>query len=178
MEELEKLENEAAEEVKDEVISGEDFRPEAAAKEAEKAEEKPAEPVNVNKEELKRQLNEAYTELGQKFYKEVCAPSSSGRPRELPRPSAFTEQVTKIKTIKDKMDAIVSAELAAKGLKACPECENEVVLASRFCNMCGYKFPLKEEPKRMRPVAVPRCKACGANLEPDSAFCPDCGKRQ
>ena len=76
------------------------------------------------------------------------------------------------------MDKIISAELAAKGLKACPDCENEVVLASKFCNMCGYKFPSKPDEKKMRPTAVPRCKQCGANLEPDSVFCPDCGKRQ
>ena len=133
--------------------------------------------VNVNKEELKKKLNEAYTELGSKFYKEVCAPTS-GRPRELPRPSLFNDSVGRIKNIKEKMDKIISAELAAKGLKACPDCENEVVLASKFCNMCGYKFPSKPDEKKMRPTAVPRCKQCGANLEPDSVFCPDCGKRQ
>lgn len=148
-----------------------------AKAEEEPAEDKEPEAVNINKEELKKQLNEAYTDLGQKFYKEVCQPMS-GRPRELPRPSLFTDQVSKIKSIKEKIDTIVSAELAAKGLKACPDCENEVVLASKFCNMCGYKFPVKTEDRKMRPTPVPRCKQCGANLEPDSVFCPDCGKRQ
>ena len=149
----------------------------SAAPEAEDKEEKEPETVNINKEELKKQLVEAYTDLGEKFYKEVCQPLS-GRPRELPRPSLFTDQVAKIKSIKEKIDTIVSAELAAKGLKACPDCENEVVLASKFCNMCGYRFPVRNEDKKMRPTPVPRCKQCGANLEPDSVFCPDCGKRQ
>ena len=152
-------------------------KPQSAAPEAEDKEEKEPETVNINKEELKKQLVEAYTELGEKFYKEVCQPLS-GRPRELPRPSLFTDQVAKIKSIKEKIDTIVSAELAAKGLKACPDCENEVVLASKFCNMCGYRFPVRNEDKKMRPTPVPRCKQCGANLEPDSVFCPDCGKRQ
>ena len=119
----------------------------------------------------------AFLQMREKFYKEVCQPLS-GRPRELPRPSLFTDQVAKIKSIKEKIDTIVSAELAAKGLKACPDCENEVVLASKFCNMCGYRFPVRNEDKKMRPTPVPRCKQCGANLEPDSVFCPDCGKRQ
>jgi predicted RNA-binding Zn-ribbon protein involved in translation (DUF1610 family) len=152
-------------------------KPQSAAPEAEAVEEKEPETVNINKEELKKQLVEAYTDLGEKFYKEVCQPLS-GRPRELPRPSLFTDQVAKIKSIKEKIDTIVSAELAAKGLKACPDCENEVVLASKFCNMCGYRFPVRNEDKKMRPTPVPRCKQCGANLEPDSVFCPDCGKRQ
>ena len=152
-------------------------KPSASVSSVSEEDEKEPEAVNINKEELKKQLTEAYTELGQKFFKEVCQPMS-GRPRELPRPSLFAEQVTRIKTIKEKFDAIVSAELAAKGLKACPDCENEVVLASKFCNMCGYKFPVKNDEKKMRPTPVPRCKQCGANLEPDSVFCPDCGKRQ
>ena len=160
--------------VEDEVV--EEVKPKAEA-EAEEEGKENDEFVNVNKEELKKKLNEAYTELGSKFYKEVCAPTS-GRPRELPRPSLFTDQVAKIKSIKEKIDTIVSAELAAKGLKACPDCENEVVLASKFCNMCGYRFPVRNEDKKMRPTPVPRCKQCGANLEPDSVFCPDCGKRQ
>jgi hypothetical protein len=174
MEEKKDREN-ASEEVKGTVVED---KPVEKKEEAPVSEEKHDEFVNVNKEELKKQLTEAYTELGTKFYKEVCAPSSSGRPRELPRPSLFTEQVTKIKTIKEKIDNIVAKELAAKGLKACPECDNEVVLESKFCNMCGYKFPSKNDEKKIRPVSVPRCKACGANLEPDSVFCPDCGKRQ
>ena len=160
--------------VEDEVV--EEVKPKAEA-EVEAEDKENDEFVNVNKEELKKKLNEAYTELGSKFYKEVCAPTS-GRPRELPRPSLFTDQVAKIKSIKEKIDTIVSAELAAKGLKACPDCENEVVLASKFCNMCGYRFPVRNEDKKMRPTPVPRCKQCGANLEPDSVFCPDCGKRQ
>ena len=160
--------------VEDEVV--EEVKPKAEA-EVEAEDKENDEFVNVNKEELKKKLNEAYTELGSKFYKEVCAPTS-GRPRELPRPSLFTDQVAKIKSIKEKIDTIVSAELAAKGLKACPDCENEVVLASKFCNMCGYKFPVKNDEKKMRPTPIPRCKQCGANLEPDSVFCPDCGKRQ
>ena len=160
--------------VEDEVV--EEVKPKAEA-EVEEEDKENDEFVNVNKEELKKKLNEAYTELGSKFYKEVCAPTS-GRPRELPRPSLFNDSVGRLKNIKEKMDKIISAELAAKGLKACPDCENEVVLASKFCNMCGYKFPSKPDEKKMRPVAVPRCKQCGANLEPDSVFCPDCGKRQ
>ena len=162
--------------VEDEVV--EEVKPKAEA-EAEEEGKENDEFVNVNKEELKKKLNEAYTELGSKFYKEVCAPTS-GRPRELPRPSLFNDSVGRIKNIKEKMDKIISAELAAKGLKACPDCENEVVLASRFCNMCGFKFPSKaeEKEKAMRPASRPRCKACGANLEEDSSFCPSCGKRQ
>ena len=160
--------------VEDEVV--EEVKPKAEAV-VEEEDKENDEFVNVNKEELKKKLNEAYTELGSKFYKEVCAPTS-GRPRELPRPSLFNDSVGRIKNIKEKMDKIISAELAAKGLKACPDCENEVVLASKFCNMCGYKFPVKTEDRKMRPTPVPRCKQCGANLEPDSVFCPDCGKRQ
>ena len=36
----------------------------------------------------------------------------------------------------------------------------------------------EEKEKVMRPASRPRCKACGANLEEDSSFCPSCGKRQ
>ncbi|MCR4791111.1 MAG: zinc ribbon domain-containing protein [Lachnospiraceae bacterium] len=152
--------------------------PAESSDEPEGKEEEAPEAVNINKEELKKQLNEAYNELGQKFFKEVCQQPMSGRPRELPRPSLFTDQITRIKSVKEKIDRIVATELAAKGLKACPDCENEVVLESRFCNMCGYKFPVKNDEKKMRPTPVPRCKQCGANLEPDSIFCSACGKRQ
>ena len=169
--------------VKDEATKVEEPDLEAAKEEIKKAEEKKEEAseehVNVNKEELKKQLTEAYGELGMKFYKEVCAPSVGGRPREIPRPSAFNEQVSKIKDIKGKLDTIIAKELEQKGLKACPECENEVVIESKFCNMCGFKFPTsKGEEKKMRPTPVPRCKKCGANLEAESVFCPDCGARQ
>ena len=177
MEDIKDLETTVEEETIEAEGAAVSEKPESSAPEAEDKEEKEPETVNINKEELKKQLVEAYTELGEKFYKEVCQPLS-GRPRELPRPSLFTDQVAKIKSIKEKIDTIVSAELAAKGLKACPDCENEVVLASKFCNMCGYRFPVRNEDKKMRPTPVPRCKQCGANLEPDSVFCPDCGKRQ
>ena len=177
MEDIKDLETTVEEETIEAEGAAVSEKPESSAPEAEDKEEKEPETVNINKEELKKQLVEAYTELGEKFYKEVCQPLS-GRPRELPRPSLFTDQVAKIKSIKEKIDTIVSAELAAKGLKACPDCENEVVLASKFCNMCGYRFPVKNDEKKMRPTPIPRCKQCGANLEPDSVFCPDCGKRQ
>lgn len=177
MEDNKDLEKTVEEESKEVEAAEASEKPKAEASESEEKEEKEPETVNINKEELKKQLTEAYTDLGEKFYKEVCQPLS-GRPRELPRPSLFTDQVAKIKSIKEKIDTIVSAELAAKGLKACPDCENEVVLASKFCNMCGYRFPVKNDEKKMRPTPIPRCKQCGANLEPDSVFCPDCGKRQ
>ncbi len=133
----------------------------------------------AEKEELKTELESVYTELGQKFYKECCGQNGKG-PREVPRASLFNDQIQRINTLKNKIETIIAEELAAKGLKRCPECENEVVLASHFCNMCGYKFPSKTEEKEkvMRPASRPRCKACGADLEEDSSFCPSCGKRQ
>jgi hypothetical protein len=133
----------------------------------------------AEKEELKSELESVYTELGQKFYKECCGQNGKG-PREVPRASLFNDQIQRINTIINRIDTIIADELAAKGLKRCPECENEVVLASRFCNMCGYKFPSKDEEKEKvaRPASRPRCKACGAYLEEDSSFCPSCGKRQ
>jgi hypothetical protein len=130
----------------------------------------------TEKEELKVQLDTAYQALGQKFYK-ACGVSNGKRPAEVPRASLFNDQIAEIGKIKSKYDAIVSEELAEKGLKACPECENEVVLKSLYCNMCGFKFPVKTEDKP-KPAAKPKCKFCGAELEPGSAFCAECGKKQ
>ncbi len=154
-------------------------------KEEKKAEEKkddesvkrsPAERT-AEKEEYKQQLDALYLTLGQRFYK-ACGVTNGKRPAEVPRASLFNEQIGEIGKIKSKYDAIVSEELAEKGLKACPECDNEVVLKSLYCNMCGYKFPVKTEEKPKPAPAKPKCKFCGAELEPGSAFCAECGKKQ
>ncbi len=131
----------------------------------------------AEKEELKQELDSVYLALGQKFYK-ACGVTNGKRPTEVPRASLFNDQIAEIGKIKSKYDAIVAEELAEKGLKACPECENEVVLKSLFCNMCGFKFPVKTEEKPKPAPAKPKCKFCGAELEPGSAFCAECGKKQ
>ena len=158
---------------------GEDSSKDAVKEEVKKedsSEKKSPSERSAEKENLKKELDQVYMTLGQKFYK-ACGVTNGKRPAEVPRASLFNDQITEIGKIKSRYDAIVAEELAEKGLKACPECENEVVLKSLFCNMCGYKFPSATEEKPKAPDK-PKCKFCGAELEPGSAFCAECGKKQ
>lgn len=74
------------------------------------------------------------------------------------------------------------------------ECGQEVPYDTKFCPSCGRKFPEpvpvqvevvpseKEEEPEEEPEAVvieaeasPVCEGCGAELQSDMRFCPDCG---
>ena len=50
-------------------------------------------------------------------------------------------------------------------LWTCPVCGTESSIVNRFCSVCGTKRPEKK-----------LCE-CGAELNGEAAFCPNCGKK-
>lgn len=50
----------------------------------------------------------------------------------------------------------------------CPECGHENLPGAKFCNECGYKFPVTPQPVY--------CPQCGLENPPGAKFCNECGQ--
>lgn len=59
---------------------------------------------------------------------------------------------------------------------ACPECGAPRDPSSKFCKVCGTRYPVaKEAPKAAAGGSV-KCPNCGADIPAKSKFCPECGQ--
>ena len=65
-----------------------------------------------------------------------------------------------------KMTA-AAVEQPKAATRACPNCQSEVPVQSKFCPECGNAMP----------PAVKFCSECGSKLAPGSKFCPECGTK-
>ena len=51
-----------------------------------------------------------------------------------------------------------------KNEKECPECKAKNLLTAKFCSNCGFNY-------------TKLTCSCGFQLNPNSKFCPECGKK-
>lgn len=127
----------------------------------------------MEKEKINQKMNETFGFIGRIYYEEHKDDSDLEK--------EYTEYFEKIKDFYGELRKIEDIELAEKGLKRCPTCENKTIIESRFCNMCGHKFMSNDNfmQEEKKAEIVPRkCKACGEILEDDALFCANCGKKQ
>lgn len=119
-------------------------------------------------EELKEKLKEYYADFGREVYRE--------NKKNPAFRSKYADMLTKMEDVLSELNEIDAKELEAKGLKRCPQCECEVTLESRFCNMCGFNFASNAVHEESKPQQPAVCPHCGSPLEEDSVFCSRCGK--
>lgn len=125
----------------------------------------------MQKKEILSQMEEFFSQIGKFYYEEHKSDTDIAE--------NYANLFASIDSLNIELQKIEDEELRSKGLKRCLECQNKVVLESRFCNMCGYKFEdeieLKEED--VSEIAVKKCLDCGTELEEDAIYCPNCGKK-
>ncbi|MBQ8118592.1 MAG: zinc ribbon domain-containing protein [Lachnospiraceae bacterium] len=127
---------------------------------------------------MDERIKAIYGEIGKKYYAEI---KKAGTVAQLDAEyQGFFAEVGKIEAEKDRMEA---KQLALQGKRRCPECRTLLPIESRFCNMCGVKLADPNETKEEAPaVEVPKmepkkCAFCGAAMEDDAVFCPECGQK-
>ncbi len=120
---------------------------------------------------LDEKLNELYRKIGKSYYEKNSEAEIADE--------ELKELVENVKQVFVDRKNLEIANLAKKGLKKCPSCENTVTIESRFCNMCGEKFDESsiEELKKMAAPVQKKCVSCGEVLEKDAIFCHNCGTR-
>ncbi len=90
-------------------------------------------------------------------------------------------------------EAAAPTPAPAGGSVICPTCNAPNVPGEAFCDYCGSPLAAPEPVSEVAPppapaevtappvaepapgIAGPTCPACGAQVGPDEAFCPDCG---
>lgn len=71
--------------------------------------------------------------------------------------------------IEDEMPASVRNDEGPPKKKKCPACTSEVILGAKFCETCGYEFPIA--PKPFKP-----CQKCGQLNTMSATTCMACGE--
>ena len=127
-------------------------------------------------------LHVIFEDIGKKYYAEIKKAGTVDKLDEEYR--GYFAEVAKIETEKDKMEA---KQLAQQGKRRCPDCRSLLPIESRFCNMCGVKLAdlnidNKDEAQPVVAEAMPKmepkkCTFCGAAMEDDAVFCPECGQK-
>lgn len=125
----------------------------------------------MKKNEILTQIKEQFSEIGKIYFEEHKDDANVD--------SKYENTFAKINAFHTELQKIEDEELKAQGLKRCPDCQNKVVLESRFCNMCGHKFADVDAPEKVEIVEkkINKCWNCGTELEDDAVFCPNCGKK-
>lgn len=113
---------------------------------------------------------------------QVTPPQPQAQPAPVTPVAHTKQQTTEIKTetvTVSKPSAVPAAAVPlivknddqvvkSQETKSCPDCKYMVKATSKFCNECGHKFAMKEEPK---------CMKCKSDLVPGSKFCNECGHK-
>lgn len=120
--------------------------------------------LNSNIRSLDSSLKDYYQILGKMYYD-----STQGSRIEK---SQLDELIFKIKKTKDEMEFIERQVQQLKGNIECPMCHASVLKGSKFCNVCGYRFPEEVPPQPKRMIL---CPVCGSSVEEGSIFCQECG---
>jgi len=118
----------------------------------------------------KRQLDDLYKELGQKYY-ETCG----GAPAE-----ELAEIVGRIKAQCDKIEGLEDQLRILRGQDKCPHCGKIIATGAKFCPNCGGKIEQAAPaaaPAAEQSAAQRACPRCGQPLEENAAFCTSCGTK-
>ena len=73
----------------------------------------------------------------------------------------------------------IAQNINTRETKLCPDCNDDMDIAARFCPTCGYDTK-KEKTAQAKSEEVTRsdtteCSACGIEYSKKSKFCPECG---
>ncbi len=123
----------------------------------------------MNKEELEIKIKEGYEALGKAFYE--------NHKNDNPANNKYEELFRNIKPFYDEYEAIISTELAEKGLKKCSVCGATPTIESIYCHMCGHKFDNEPQSEEVKLILAHICPYCNSKLEDNSTFCSTCGQR-
>ena len=143
----------------------------------------------INSEQEK--INKLYAKLGERYYALYADNNDEN----------FVEIIGEIKDCEGKIADHKTQALKAAGLMLCPNCGEEIMLRSLFCNFCGTRVreeapvtegtteesveesTMEETPieaheiaeKEPTPAPERRCANCGNALREGMMFCTECG---
>lgn len=83
----------------------------------------------------------------------------------------------RIRQFDEQKQRIIEEMQKIKGTMFCPNCNTEIPVNSRFCNVCGAKIDSGQMNTMQNLMAGKVCSQCGAPLEDDQLFCINCGTK-
>jgi DNA-directed RNA polymerase subunit M/transcription elongation factor TFIIS len=118
--------------------------------------------------DLQQQERELLIEIGRQAYEQ--------------NPSAWPQD-SKLKLIRQNLDAAQSSLNEAKQAQEQAEAEKAAEDAKGRCPKCGHKNPegvkfCQECGAALTPAGAKHCTSCGAELAPGTRFCGECGTSQ
>lgn len=116
-------------------------------------------------EAAKKEIQQAYTELGEQFYMQ-----SQGSPQP-----GYEPQFERITSLYKTIESAQQEMRALSGVRTCPQCGADVQRGFAFCTNCGKKMETEEEKKP--EVKKSFCPNCGKEVPEGYAFCNFCGTK-
>lgn len=116
----------------------------------------------VSDAELK--ITDLYSQIGYTIY---C----SYKDNPIPEVTELIQKVTELHSlIEDYQTQIKQINTS----NSCPECGTKIRLGMNFCNVCGFKLPVTNNPVLDKGKF---CSKCGKEIRPGCVFCPSCGNK-
>lgn len=118
-------------------------------------------------EDLKKQENELFAEIGRKAYAENPSAFPQNDRIKLIQSNIVSAQA-KLETSKSEQLEAKKAKEQAENARLCPNCDTLNPEGVRFCQECGSKVGL---------ITSAFCQGCGKENPPNTRFCGGCGMK-
>lgn len=116
-------------------------------------------------DELKKELTECYTKLGETFY---------SRTKEN-IPEVYQGIFERIRMLEMQITKLQEQMKKVKSIRNCPKCGQEADEDAIFCPNCGFSLPPVVMTLAKPDVPQKRCSGCGAMVDEDAVYCTECG---
>lgn len=123
-------------------------------------------PAVSYEEEIKKQMQEIFYQLGESCYKEYSEKIDEA-------PYNLHELLFQVKELEEKLQQQNPSDKTQVNLKKCSSCGAYIDSEAVFCTVCGCKMPVEEEKQDFMKKQY--CPYCNAKISESAKFCTNCG---
>ncbi len=122
------------------------------------------EQLNVQIEQLRKEISDLYTDIGQEYYE-----SGGNEPVSDHMSSCFDD----IRAREEKIQDCKNEIRTIKGITTCEHCGADIFVTDTFCGTCGARI--------ISEITISstggNCPSCGQKVYPGQQYCSTCGAR-